>query len=429
MIASISAFRYRCLKYVNQPLGRFHVLVGPNASGKSTFLDTIGLVGNLLEYDLQKAVSRRAETPSELVWAGHGNEVIIEVEAMIPVEKRRDLLNPDWDTVAYAVLLALSPSSNEVALEMESLFLKESNSQVMLPGEILRMLEVLKSLQIAGPLCADSRAVKDRLDQMKGKGLVILRPPNDWDCVFSETASQGIPWALRLPRNKSILGNLPADETRFPVSMWFKQYLTEGVKYLALDNEVLRKPSRSGLGSRLGSDGANLPWVIEDLQKNHETNYQDWIKHVQTALPDLEGIRIVKPPEGGQRYLVLQYRGGNEVPSWSSSDGTLRLLALTVLAYLPNLSGTYLIEEPENGIHPRALETVIQSLSSIYDAQVLLATHSPLVVGMVDLKDILCFTKDEEGATVITPGDQHPLLKDWHGEIDLGTLFAGGVLG
>ena len=66
------------------------------------------------------------------------------------------------------------------------------------------------------------------------------------------------------------------------------------------------------------------------------------------------------------RYLVILYANGARVPSWLASDGTSRLLALTIPAYLRNLEGVFLVEEPENGIHPRAIETVIQSLSSIY---------------------------------------------------------------
>ncbi len=43
--------------------------------------------------------------------------------------------------------------------------------------------------------------------------------------------------------------------------------------------------------------------------------------------------------------------------------------------------------------------------------------------------DLLCFAKDEAGATDIVRGDEHPRLKHWKGELDLGTLFAAGVLG
>ena len=126
---------------------------------------------------------------------------------------------------------------------------------------------------------------------------------------------------------------------------------------------------------------------------------------------------------------MLCYHGGLEVPSWMASDGTLRLLAMTLPAYYPGFRGVYLIEEPENGIHPRAVDTLFQSLSSVYDAQILMATHSTVIIGMADVDNVLCFAKTPDGATDIVLGSDHPALKDWRGETNLGVLFAGGVLG
>jgi predicted ATPase len=126
---------------------------------------------------------------------------------------------------------------------------------------------------------------------------------------------------------------------------------------------------------------------------------------------------------------VLQYQDEVEIKSWMASDGTLRLLALTLPAYLEDVRGIYLIEEPENGVHPRAVETMVQSLSSMYRAQVLLATHSPIVLSVVDTDQLLCFAKDSEGATDIVLGSGHPMLQDWRHETSLSTLFASGVLG
>ena len=42
-------------------------------------------------------------------------------------------------------------------------------------------------------------------------------------------------------------------------------------------------------------------------------------------------------------------------------------------------------EEPENGIHPRAIETVVQSLGMLYDSQVWVSTHSPIVLAHTEL--------------------------------------------
>ncbi|OAT82356.1 hypothetical protein A6M21_09435 [Desulfotomaculum copahuensis] len=112
-----------------------------------------------------------------------------------------------------------------------------------------------------------------------------------------------------------------------------------------------------------------------------------------------------------------------------ASDGTLRLLALTLPAYLPDFKGIYLIEEPENGIHPRAVEAMFQSLSSVYNAQILLATHSPVILSQAGADNILCFARTANGATDIVPGNKHPALREWRGETNLSVLFAGGVLG
>ena len=43
--------------------------------------------------------------------------------------------------------------------------------------------------------------------------------------------------------------------------------------------------------------------------------------------------------------------------------------------------------------------------------------------------ELLCFARNDEGATDVTRGDRHPRLKDWQGRVDLGMLHAAGVLG
>lgn len=202
-----------------------------------------------------------------------------------------------------------------------------------------------------------------------------------------------------------------------------------GVHRLVLNSAIMRKPSPPGQPRGFRPDGSNLPWVIESLAEKHPDRYREWIRHLNTALNDLKDIQTIVRPEDRHCYLVVCYRNNLEIPSWMVSDGTLRLLALTLPAYLPELQGIYLIEEPENGIHPRAVETMFQSLSSVYGAQILLATHSPVILSVAEASQVLCFAKTEEGATDIVVGSKHPALRNWRGETNLGVLFAGGVLG
>lgn len=76
-----------------------------------------------------------------------------------------------------------------------------------------------------------------------------------------------------------------------------------------------------------------------------------------------------------------------------------------------------------------AMETVYQALRSVYSAQILLATHSPVILGCAELDEILCFKKDHNGATDVVSGMDHPALERWRGSLTVSDLYASGVLG
>jgi predicted ATPase len=236
---------------------------------------------------------------------------------------------------------------------------------------------------------------------------------------------------FRLGPAKSALANLPEDEQKFPVATWAKRVLMEGLHRLMLNADKMRMPSPAGSPADFLPDGSNLPWVVHalDVQPGGLQAKKNWINHLATTLDDLEDVESCEKPEDRSRYIQLKYRSGLVAPSWLLSDGTLRMLALTLLAYAPNPPKIVLIEEPENGIHPKAIETVMQSLSSVYEAQVLCATHSPVALSGLKAHQVLCFGKDDEGAVDIVRGSEHPRLREWKSALNLGELFAIGVLG
>ena len=405
MITLIEALGYRSLRYVRQPLGPFHVLVGPNASGKTTFLDAIAFLGHLMSDGVEAAVTERTANFYDLLWQRAGERFELAIEARIPEALRSQ---ESFDTVRYEVAIRIDPDGQELRLQDERLFLKVGG----LPGSLQRRL-------FPQPPSVPSGIVGTEQEGRTIIGKSLLKP---------EILSESDPETHYLPAGwDPYLTFLFAE--RFPVGAWLRELLTTGVQQLVLNSMLLRKASPPGQGRGFKPDGSNLPWVIADLQKKSPERVQQWIAHLQTALPDIEDIRTIERPEDRHRYLMIRYQGGIEVPSWMVSDGTLRMLALTLPAYLQDFQGIYLIEEPENGIHPRAIETVFQSLSSVYDAQVLVATHSPVILNIVDPEQVLCFAKTPEGATDIVRGSEHPALVEWRKETNLGVLFAAGVLG
>ena len=182
--------------------------------------------------------------------------------------------------------------------------------------------------------------------------------------------------AYRSDPRRFALANLLQDEEHFPVALWVQNLLMGGIHVLALNSAAMRRPSSPSVPRTFRTDGSNLPLVVRDLRNRHEKDFKDWLDHLRTVLPDLQKIKVVEREEDRHLYLNVYYSNlEHPVPSWLLSDGTLRLFALTLLAYLPNNQEVYLIEEVENGIHPRAIEAIFDSLSSVYDGQVLLATQ------------------------------------------------------
>lgn len=418
MITRIEALGFRCLKYVCQDLDAFHVLVGPNASGKTTFLDVVAFLGQLVSDGLDAAIDQRTQNFRDLTWRGEGDSFELAVQARIPPERRPRIPGRDFSTVRYEVRIGPDLEHGTIALQSERVVLRELTAT---------QLPIIRTRFPVSPV-APASILNGKGANADGTRTTVDKVFKGNDNFYTET-EKGLAPSFRLGPRKSALANLPDDESQFPASTWLKKMLTSGVQTFVLNSLALRHPSPPGRGRGFRTDGSNLPWMVEDLKKRDPLRFERWIAHVQTAFPDLESIRTVERPEDRHRYLMLQYRHGLEIPSWVASDGTLRLLALTLPAYLPDFSGIYLIEEPENGIHPKAVETVFQSLSSVYNAQILMATHSPVILSIAEPNQVLCFAKTEEGATDIVRGSQHPALREWRGETNLGTLFAGGVLG
>ncbi len=417
MITLIEALNYRSLKYISQPLGPFHVLIGPNASGKSTFLDVVAFLGRLVSDGVEAAVTERTENFVDLLWKREGTRFEFAIEAALPAEVRAALGNEEYDTIRYEVAVGVVPDSpaEELGILHERVFLKTP-------------ISLSKAARAVFPELVESPNTLLHTT-MPGWRLIVNRNYGHYGVIEHENDDgYGKKFDIIDSGNhRAALSNLLRDETGFPATTWFRSQLIDGIQVLDLNSKIICRPAPPNKRRGFRPDGSNLPWVVHEVIKIGQ--YAEWIRHLQSAIPDIKNITTELRPEDRHRYIIIEYANRTRVPSWMVSDGTLRMIALTIPAYLPTFRGIYLIEEPENGIHPKAVETVYQSLSSVYDAQVMIASHSPVMLSCASPDIILCFAKNEEGATDIVTGTNHPRLQEWKGETNLGQLLAAGVLG
>ena len=423
-VSRIEALGFRSLRYVSQGLGPFHVLVGPNASGKSTFLDVLAFLGDLQRVGLERAVTGseaegvplRATNPRHLTWMRGGKTFELAVEAPVPLNLRAHLNDESASVCRYEITVDVS---EPLRIAGETLWLKPNESS----GTEYQRID------FPNPPAPPDRIVIDPEKRAPARWRRVISRGGKPDRVtfYPDASRRSIRFYIE--GDKSALVNLPADEQLTPVASWFRQILAAGIQRIALSGEAMRRTSSPTRADTYLPDGSNLPHIVDAVAIEHPDRHADWLRHVREALPDIDRITVRMQPWDGHRYLVVHYRSGLEAPPWLVSEGTLRFLALTLLAYLPNPTGPYLVEEPENGIHPGAVETVIESLSSVYEAQILLATHSPAIASLATVDQMLCFARNDECGTDVVAGSSHPRLGNWPGAADLGMLHASGVLG
>lgn len=429
MIRRLEVKGLRALRYVSVDLEPFLVMVGPNACGKSTLFDALLLVRDVLTSGIDAAVfgntrmniAPRAVDPADLTWLRQGGGLEIAITLELPQALVKKTQGERYRFVRYELGIH---TEGRLGFDHETLWLCDdvaatarapSLQKTLFPSPQPAPEHVFQSGRRTTPpgwRKVVSKVVESGNDYFRSE-------TSDWNNLF------------RLGPTKSALANLPEDEQKFPVATWAKRVLMEGLHRLMLNADKMRMPSPAGSPADFLPDGSNLPWVVHalDVQPGGLRAKKNWVNHLATTLDDLEDVESCEKPEDRSRYIQLKYRSGLVAPSWLLSDGTLRMLALTLLAYAPNPPKVVLIEEPENGIHPKAIETVMQSLSSVYDAQVLCATHSPVALSGLKAHQVLCFGKDDEGAVDIVRGSEHPRLREWKSALNLGELFAIGVLG
>lgn len=419
MITRIEAVNFRCLRNISQPLGHFHVITGPNGSGKTTFLEVPQLLAAYANEGLGAMwETARANRFQELLFQGEGRSLQLAVEAQVPksLGGGHPFANPQF--VRYELEVGWDEGVSEgdpPAILAENLWLLPGAKPVV-RGELVQHELVFPSLAVAS---------RDLMQRRTPKGWKKSASKTKAGNAYYKAEKTKFNFSLRNPAEKSALSTLPEDETRFPVSNWFKRELGEKVQRIMLRSEKMQFPVSPLKDLRFAVDGSNLPQVVRKL-KEDSAGWKGWLGHLRTVLP-IKDIHVDEEKATRSLFLRVLYDSGHPVDSWHLSDGTLRLLALTLLAYIEDAGSVYLIEEPENGIHPQAIEAVYQSLSSLVEGQVLVATHSPVFVAQAQPEQLLCFSKCGDETDIIS-GDRHPQLKDWQGSLDLAKLYAAGIL-
>ena len=138
MFRRVEAWHYKCLKRIDVRLHPVNILIGPNASGKSTLLDLFSFLRDALEGDVEEAVRRRTTSLRELVWnqTDEAKGFEIAVEADIPQDLRAA---NGYDRLRYEVGVGLDKVDGTIVVSGENLWLVNSAQKPRPPSAQLAL--------------------------------------------------------------------------------------------------------------------------------------------------------------------------------------------------------------------------------------------------------------------------------------------------
>jgi predicted ATPase len=190
------------------------------------------------------------------------------------------------------------------------------------------------------------------------------------------------------------------------------------------DSKKLSAPAL--LGSQLESDGTGLASLVDDLLTASDRQpLYEFEKQLQRFSPFIGSVSTQPTSDKRGKELFYSLAGTKRpVSAKLASSGLVLATAYLALRYGTSFR-RYLIEEPENGIHPHAASLVMQVLRdlSLSGAQVLITTHSPLLLNQVSPEDVMVVTRRSDRGIQVKPMVETKLFAERIRDFDLGELW------
>ena len=191
----------------------------------------------------------------------------------------------------------------------------------------------------------------------------------------------------------------------------------------------IRQPGVFGTEDKLLPNGENLAQILNRLKNRHALHYekiQGLIKKINPHFIDTSFDFL-----GSLLYLVLrEEKLSRAVVAQHISDGSLRYLLLLTILLNPDNGSLLCIDEPETGLHPDMTNTIAKAIKEATHTgtQIIIATHSPLLLNSFELDEILIFEKNENNNSIVTRKTEKD-FEGWGEGFLAGQMWLRGELG
>ena len=394
MLKRIKIQGYKSLVDLDLKLEPLCVLVGPNASGKSNFLDALQLLSQLATcHTLEEAFDPpyRGHPLESFTFGDEGIKSILNKEKVsFSIEVDVNLSETVIETVNKRIqeLRETTKNAQNDKKPVNEKYLRYRIEIEMLPeqGFIRVADEYLAALSVNGE---PKRNRKPFLERIRNR-------------LHLRMEGQSHPLYYERYLDYSILSR-PHYPPHYPHLTAMQQELANWLTFYLEPREQMRQPNPVKAVHDIGSMGEDIAAFLNTLKAQNKRQFESVEKSLNAMIPSITGIEVSVNDLGEVELDIRE--GEKHISARVLSEGTLRILGLLAMVGSedpPTLIG---FEEPENGIHPVRIKRIARFLEArmlLEDIQFLVTTHSSLLPDLIPPESLFVCRK-VDGKTEIEP--------------------------
>jgi predicted ATPase len=371
-----------------------NVLIGANGSGKSNLIEVISLL-QAMPKDLGKVI-RDGGGIEEWLWKKEEKCLpgrTAQIEVVLNRGFQHKLVFIEWDYRFNIYYESIKDAG------LNNIYIYDEHHDYPIEDE-------------------EDSAQVSRYIYIKSKHGDVIESKSPWDEVD-----------INIKTSQSILAQRQDPET-YPEITYIADKYQEIRFYREWQfgrNAAPRKLQRADLPNDfLEEDASNLCLILNSFRRNPEVK-RKLLESLKLFYENIEDFDVIV--QGGYIQVFFE-ENGFTIPATRLSDGTLRYLSLLAILLHPNPPPLICIEEPELGLHPDILPTLIDLLKeAAQKTQIIITTHSAdLIDDLSDMPEAILVFDKYQGSTTVNRLSKED-LSEWLMEYKLGQLWRSGELG
>ncbi len=410
-ITNLKVSNFKSFKDLDLNLGRFNVVVGANAAGKSNFVEVFRFLRSIEEdvNGLDDAISLHGGPDAILnvrLGLSEPLRICVTLDEQMPWTGWEDILVRE---TIYDFGLRFGDPQGRVSVEHDRFtqrLQKQLDDEETEARLDISMCDGKRRIEI------DSQDIQDVIDHLKkspSHSPSFLR-----FCEFLQSMRP----AMERRRPRTLLAS-----ARWFSAMGSWERLFGHVGVYDIDPHAVKKPHQMAGSASLQENGENLALVLRQILSDPEKSrsVHNLLHYMLPFAMEIETEQYL----GDSVLLKLreEYYEGNLLANLLS-DGTIDVVALIIALFFEN-KDVVIIKEPERNIHPHLISGLMRLMEdAARNRQIIITTHSPEVVRHAGVENLLLMSRDKNGfSTVSRPAEKEDVRIFLENDLGLDEVF------